>query len=482
MKKIITILLTGAMLLGICGCEKKEEVKTNGEVPVITWYVGGDTESGLPDVMDAMNEILVEKIGAKLDLQVIDSGAYNEKIKLAMSSGDAFDLCYLDPNLFNDAVSKGGVLAMDDYLKDSILSKEIPEEIMTFGQFEDSIYAIPNVQILAYTPSLFIQTHLMEEFGLDVNSINSIEDVEPFLEWVKTNKPEYYPIRFADGGTEVMEAYSDTLYDSFSGEISAYEDENGEVKVIKNIDKEGYWEFQELKNDWFKKGYIRSDIATIGTNDWDDVNMGKYAIFTSGYKPGGVEGVNARFPDLHYTEAIMAKPYMKYDAGCGTMTAIGRNSKNPELVFKFLELINTDKELYNLITFGVEGKHYEKLDNGKIKIIAEGGYAANAGWKFGNQYNAYVLDNQPDDVWTKTEEWNNAAKKSKLIGFKVDTSKVKIELTQVSTVKSKYSSLDKGYKEVSSYKEEYIKELETAGIDKILEEYQRQVDEWLKTK
>ncbi len=481
MKKIITILLASAMLLGVCGCEKKEKAKTDGEVPVITWYIGGDTEAGLPDVMEAMNEILVPKIGAKLDLQVFDSGAYNEKIKLAMSSGDSFDLCRLDTNLFNNGVSKGGILALDNYLKDSIITEELPADLLEFGRYEDSLYAIPNMQIMATTISMYINTALAEEYGLDYSTLNTIEDFEPFLKWVKENKPEYYPLRFANGGPEVMEAYSDNLYDSLGGEISAYEDENGEVKVIKNVDIEGYWEFQELKNDWFKKGYIRSDIATIGTNDWDDVNMGKYALYTSTYKPGGVEGRNARYPEQHYSEVIISKPYVNYVAGCATMTAIGRNSKNPELAFKLLELINTDEELYNLITFGVEGKHYEKLENGKIKIIADGGYAANAGWKFGNQYNAYVLDNQPDDVWEQTEKFNNEAKKSKLIGFKLDTSKVKVALTQIQTVKSKYSSINKGYSEVARYKDEYLKELEAAGINEVLSEYQRQVDEWLKT-
>ena len=37
------------------------------------------------------------------------------------------------------------------------------------------------------------------------------------------------------------------------------------------------------------------------------------------------------------------------------MTAIGANSKNPETAFEFLKLINTDKDVFNLIVNGIEG-------------------------------------------------------------------------------------------------------------------------------
>ena len=44
-----------------------------------------------------------------------------------------------------------------------------------------------------------------------------------------------------------------------------------------------------------------------------------------------------------------------------TMQAINRNSKNPERAMMLLELLNTDKDLYNLLNFGIKDKHY-KID------------------------------------------------------------------------------------------------------------------------
>ena len=429
--------------------------------------------------MAAANEILVEKLGCKLDLQVLDGSAYAEKIKLAMSSGDNFDLCWLDDAIYTDAIQKGGLLSMNEYLEGSVLNDVVPENIMDFGRYEGNVYAIPNIQIMAIPAAVWVREDLANEYGLKKEDVTAIEDIEPFLEWVKNNKTEYYPLRLTVGSQEMMRDYQDIAYDSFVSDIiSAYEDENGEIQVVKTVDRKGYWELAELRHDWYKKGYIRKDIATI-TDDWDDVNMGKYAVYTNGYKPGGIEGHNSRVNGFQYVEMVVAKPYMSYAAGTGTMTGIGRNSKNPELAFKLLELMNTDKELYNLITFGVEGKNYTKNADGKIKIIPEGGYAANAGWKFGNQYNAYVLESQPDDVWEKTKEINETARASKLIGFKPDVSDIKLEISQISTVNGKYSSIKKGYDAVENYKEQYMKDLEDAGIDRVLEVVEQQIEEWL---
>ena len=70
------------------------------------------------------------------------------------------------------------------------------------------------------------------------------------------------------------------------------------------------------------------------------------------------------------------------------MIGISRTSKNPEKAFKFIELVNTDKDLYNLICFGIEGKHYNLDENGRVVFNDQGGYIPKACWKFGNQFNA----------------------------------------------------------------------------------------------
>ena len=481
MKKLITLLLAIAMVLPCVACKKGGE-GADGEIPTIKWIVPGDPEPDVATVMEAANAILAEKLGCKLDLQIIESSAYDERLKLAMSGSGDFDICYVNNTSFTDGVSKGGFLCLEDYIDDTKLPELIGEEILKYGEYQNELYAIPNVQIMAYNENIRIQKALADEFGLKEEDVKSIEDIEPFLQWVKDNKSGYMPLRYTSRQIRLLEGFEDALYDELvSGAVFAYE-EDGKVKVVKATDYPGFWEMSELKNDWYRKGFIRSDVATVYGDDWDDVNNDKYAAWTSSYKPGGIEASNEKAKNQGTAEYIEINPsvgFMSYSAGCPTMTAVNRTTKNPELIMKFLELINSDKELYNIVAFGVKDKHYTMNEEGKITIIPDGGYDANAGWKFGNQYNAYVIEGQPDDVWEQTKKVNSDAPFSKLTGFKPDLSKIKLEISQIETVKSKYSSVDRGYEEVASYKDAYLKEMTSAGVDKVVEELQKQVDEFL---
>ena len=149
---------------------------------------------------------------------------------------------------------------------------------------------------------------------------------------------------------------------------------------------------------------------------------------------------------------------------------------------EFIQLINTNEELYNLISFGIEGKHYTKNDDGKISIIENSGYSPNAAWKFGNQFKAYITEGQEDDVWEETERVNNESLKSPLLGFVFDNSSVKSEISQISTVAGEYSVLDKGADDPAKYLDEYSKKMDAAGQRKVLEEMQKQVIEYWETK
>ena len=53
------------------------------------------------------------------------------------------------------------------------------------------------------------------------------------------------------------------------------------------------------------------------------------------------------------------------------MFCIYKKSENKQSSLKFLELWNTDKEMNTLIKYGIEGKHYNYVEEGvkKIKMV-----------------------------------------------------------------------------------------------------------------
>ena len=98
-----------------------------------------------------------------------------------------------------------------------------------------------------------------------------------------------------------------------------------------------------------------------------------------------------------------------------TLTGISRTSSNPERAMMFLELLNTDVEVYNLMCKGVEGKHWVWKDEArKIVGFPEGvtaetsAYNPNTDWMFGNQFNAYFVSEEQANanVWEETAKLN----------------------------------------------------------------------------
>ena len=84
MKKIIKVMalvLVAVMSIGLCSCSKKNA----DAIPTLKWYMFGDRPQDLASVMEAVNEILVPEIGAKLDMVYIDNAAYSERMKMNMA-------------------------------------------------------------------------------------------------------------------------------------------------------------------------------------------------------------------------------------------------------------------------------------------------------------------------------------------------------------------------------------------------------------
>lgn len=172
------------------------------------------------------------------------------------------------------------------------------------------------------------------------------------------------------------------------------------------------------------------------------------------------------------------KPYISTGSIQATMTAVSATTKHPEECVKFLELINTNKKLYNLIVYGIEGKHYTVNDDTTIHVNEDAGYAPRCGWKFGNQLNALIEEGNDLNVWKETEELNNSATVSPAVGITYFDDYVTNEIAQVNTVMSKYP-FSKGYVEINDDAvNKYKKEVEKAGSHTVYKEYKKQLDEF----
>ena len=482
MKKFLAFSLVVAMGLSFVACGGGEKTTSSNDVPTLEWYVHGDKQQDIASVMEEANKIVVPEIGAKIDLKFIDQGAYSEKMKMMMASGTAFDMCFTGyVNPYATAAQRGGLLALDEYLTDMPdLYNSIPEYTWKTVKYNGSIYAVPNLQVMGLQMNFYTFKDLADKYGLSekLDPLEKIDTktIEEYLQQIKDNEPSYYPVRFNyDIGFFQTQPYSDSVMSL----IKAYFDENGNFKEITTeVYHEKYeWALEKAK-EWYDRGFVREDIVSM-SGDTAEFNAGKYACWMEKWKPGIAQEQLQKFGRevVSYQLSECTYPSHAPDA----MTGVSRTSKNPELAMKMIELVNNDKKLYNLICFGIEGKHYNLDENGRVVYNEAAGYAPKACWKFGNQFNALLLPGQPDDVWEQTIEMNDTAIRSPLAGFNVNQLPITTEIAAVASVNSEFSKIEKGASYDKATFDAYIKKLKEAGIDRIIEEVNSQYEEWLKT-
>ncbi len=475
-KKITSIVLAAAAAAGVTSCGTKKS--DSGDV-TLTWLLPGEAQSDMASVIEKVNEITTEKIGAKVDIQFIDTGAYDEKMKMNMASGMDFDICFAGfVNNYVSAIEKGGLMDITELLDTAPeLKAAVSDYAWDASKYEGKIYGVPNEQIFATAYALVINKDISDKYDFDFSNVKSIEDLEPYFEMIKQNEPNVYPYR-ANAG---LMPWYEGVYEGLGGMVVMPKTSKSADDICLLEDTPEFKRGAEKMHEYYKKGYIRSDILSMG-DDTNDYKNRKYAVSDTVWKPGVEAEVKTEIGS-NIMVIPYEQPYMNTSKVTATMSCIGKNSKHPELAIKFIELMNTDKDLYNLVCFGIKDKHYKLDADSKVELIADSGYAPNASWKFGNQFNALVSQGQDSNVWEETKKTNDESLKSALLGFNFDKNPVRTQLSNLATVTSEYrQQYECGVQAPEQYMEELRNKLIGAGQEEVMEELKKQISEFLASK
>lgn len=479
--KKISLLLSlaaigGSLLMSACfnsNGTKKEEVVT------LKWYIPNQDLEDLDRVMEEFNKRLYKKAGFKLKLETIEGDFYHDKMNMNIASEEDFDLWFVGYlNKYEKMAENNTLYDITEWVEKSPLKDTMPQYVWDGATINGSIYAVPNMQVLFEQRCLRIRTDLAEKYNLDTSKITKTEDIEPFLEQIRDNEPDIYPFRINVHEWSFQDIENDFFWDG-ANSCSLWLDERGELHCVPYYEVDMYKGWIYKLYDWYEKGYIRKDAATTSYNDGKDYENGMYAVASDHYKPGGEYEFSRQY-DFKTEEVIVSKPYVGKGSMNTTMIGINKNSKHPEEAFKLIEIINTDKELYNMLVYGLEGVHYEKIGTDRI-TVKDNNYIIQ-GWKMGNQFNAYFIDDQSDKDWELTEKLNNEAKVSPFIGFFMDNKNIRSELIRIDKVTEKYKVMLTGAQDPDTYWADFVREMEEAGIDKVCEEVRKQAQEFLNKK
>ncbi|SFJ35249.1 putative aldouronate transport system substrate-binding protein [Paenibacillus sp. UNC496MF] len=446
----------------------------------LTWYYGVSAQQpGQQDVEDAVNQYLKDntKLNATVRLKPVDFGSYDQKMNVTIASNEKMDIVWTTGAWllkYNENVKKGAFLAIDD-----LLPKYAPQtlgSLMPAAFWDDvkadsdgKIYAVPSYQVAATSFGFVFQKRFVDKYKFDIGSVKTEADLAPFLETLKKNEPDVVPFAFQAGNNGPIDG---NLLDY--GPVTYYK--NDPYKSVDKRETPEYKAYLDLMHDWYRKGYIYPDLATV--KDFNQLMAkGNIAVMTDvTFKPGGEAGYPAKNGGNEVVRKAITDPL--FTGVTTSMNAISKASKNPERALMLLELVNNDKKLYDLLCYGIEGKHYT-VANGVYAPVENSAYAPNVDWVFGNQFNGLLRPGQPADVFEQTKRLNEQAAIHPINGFKFDDSSLKTEVAAVAAVQAEYAvPLETGTADPNEVLPKYLDALKKAGSDKIQAEMNKQLAAW----
>lgn len=499
MKRVISALLgisvASTMAVGLTGCNGSGGSGSNS----LVWICLGEKPADHDAVMEKVNEIVEPELGLKLDIQYIDGASFTEKMKMKMASKESYDLAFTGyVNDYQEAIRMGGLYDITELMeniemKDGTkvkMSDIIEDYYIESATVNGKVYGIPNIQVISNPPCIQMEKPVAEECGVDLEKLQKLAlantNAETSKEYmdaltaelakIKEKRPDLYAINPFNPATS-------NIYEELIGGVGIRKDgTSDEVVVLFDTDENKYG--LDTIRKWYELGYIRNDIASTGSTTSTTEEERLYGMAWTTWKPGqDIYFKNKRGVDLAY--AFLAEPYVARKQALLTMISVGADSKHPEEAVKLIYMLNSNVELYNLVCWGIEGTHYTKNADGTATEIAGSGYegiAQNA-WRYGNQFNGWVMEGQPADVWEQTEKMNDEARKSPALGFVPNTENINTEISNISNVNAEYKAkISYGTSPRSEYWDEYCKKMETAGIYKVRDEIQKQYDEFLASK
>jgi putative aldouronate transport system substrate-binding protein len=518
-KKIVSSLIAVLMLTGVLSaCSSNNNA--NGNTPAssdtpatstntggadtskeakLVYYLWGSEGVTNKEILAEINKKLKADINATIEVKYIDWPDLATKYPLLFASGEEFDMSHASPGAavsYFTLASEGALVDITDML-DTVAPKlkaEIPEASWQNTKYKGRIYGVPSLYS-EYTPAGYAyRSDLLKKYGM--TEIKSIDDMVKYMDNVVANE-SFPPI---NGKAEDAANMFRMLVDTTDMWLNAPGISLNELNLVTK-DPEDYktvfhpaftQEFEDWAvkmREWADKGYWSKDVlsATLGSKDnFRAANSAGYLTHAQDWI--GQYGADLKAQpdsDPYFFTFAEANQKIKRKMGVDNSTVISTNSSNPERALMAIEKFMTDESYYNLIQYGIEGKHYvmedgvKKTPEGFNEKTDGGGFSA---WSLRND--KFVVPSESENPIRNTlfAEWDKVAIDDPYNGFSFDPSNVTTEIASISNVNAQLGiqlMLGKTSKDPKEAVADYRNQLTKAGIDKVIAEVEKQLAEFV---
>ena len=496
MKKLFALILALAMILTASSFALAEDL------PTITIMFHGSNVTDDTAVLEAVNEYIADKVGAKLEVVWGTWGDFDQKATDALTTGDSsIDMvftCSWSADEYNKYAKDGYFVKLDDLIAEygADLTAAIPESLMQAATIEGAegmgIYAVNGFKDTATQNTWDVNVTLLTELGYtldDFKAMSFYDFGDLFAKAKEVKGDSFYPFlvepmvleRMVTGSIIVAgDSGSTNLLSLYlnQDDVSA-EGPYGNV-LLNKFATEEYKKFVEKMHEYYEAGYVDPALAVAETSNDTRTNAqltGDYLIGTQSYSFGYEKQIDR---GIEVAFVPCTEPYVDTTASQGAMMAISTASEHPVESFKFLALLNSDPTLMTLMNYGVEGVHYT-LEDGLVKFDADA-RATYSPWTNG-MGNVTILPDTVDEgagFRESFKEYYAGAKAIPALGFVFDTSEVNTEMGNLSNVAAQYAlALDAGALDPETALPEFLAELDANGMQAYLDAANAQLAAYL---
>ena len=524
-KKILALLLALCMLAGLlAGCGSSEE-PSGGNGSESQPAGGGDENPGGNDdpgetveivvgclafspvdenvqtrIENAVNEKMKEMINVTADFMWFDALNYSTQIPMMLQANEQLDAIMYTPipsASFTSFENQGQLMDISQYVDQygPDIKKELGEAGLAGTTRGGKLLGVSAVMANSQMEAIVMRTDVLEEIGRldDFNNMKTWSDFEDIL---KDAVAAGYPgLANSDGEGTIFntmpylagaENFADCVWidQGGDGNQQIYIDPADDtVKCI--YESESFKQMMIRAGQFYDEGLVYKDAATSIDYAATQVKNGVGTVYINAIDFGG-EGQHIAAAGYPLTFKYIDGTQAQLSTGAFTKFgwAVPVTAREPEAAVKFINLLYSENAVHNTLAYGEEGVDWVRNADGTA-AYPNGGDSAEyhmSDFMYGSILTICPWEGEDPDLRTQQRTSNAELSPSKYVVFAIDTTPVSSEVTACANIKTTYkpmlSSGAYGSNTEATW-EKFVSELYGAGMDKILAEYQSQLDAWL---
>lgn len=451
------------------------------EATLMYWAAG--TPRDLTAVEEAFNKLTMEQLNMKVNLKPIDLGTYFQTIQMTLSSDEPLDVFPMFSSNAVQYITSEFVVDMAPYLQ--TCGKDILDIVgeadVSCCNIKDFQYGVPNMHERVNPTGFIVRTDLFEETGFTVDDVKTMADMTKVFEKVYEKHPDIIMYNTPAGQTVPAALVVDELA---AGKMGVLMNDGQDTTVVNYYESEEFRNMVQIMREWFQAGYLNKDLATMSDQGEQLMRAGQSFSFSAYVKPNTKAEKDSQTG--YDTTILPVTPSVCYSGVTNALAyAISANSKNPERAMDLLNWVYKTKEANDLLNWGIEGRDYVVKEDGTIGFpdgvdVENVLYHQDFGWAQINQFNSYVWEGNDPDVWEQYQKARDEAMVSKAYGFVFDPSDVLNEVSAINDViNTEVNTVVSGTVDPETAIKGLNDKLYAVGLQTVIDEKQRQLDEWL---